>query len=646
MEEQIIKILPRYKVPVVMKRSTKKRTHEEYVAELAVKNPNVEVVGQYINARTPILHKCLKHNIEWEVIPDVVLRGHGCQKCKGEKIRNNLSKSNIEYINELKIKNPNIIPLEEYINANTDILHKCLIDKYEWKTSPYKLLSGTKCPLCSKRNNIRKRTHEQYIEQVALINTNIKVIGQYIDDKTPILHECIIHNYQWNTTPGNILSGHGCIKCAREYISKIKRKNICDYIDDVKKINNNILPIGEYINAHTPLLHKCLIDDYEWYAEPNNILAGKGCPKCSGRVRRTQKDYIDELKKINQNIEVLEEYINVTTPILHKCKKHNIQWIVAPYNILNSNGCRECSKEKIGEKNRKSHIQYLEDLKNKNSNIEVLEEYINSYTPILHKCLIDNYEWNAAPSNILSGTGCPKCAGNIRMTQKEYIEKVFSVNKNIEVLGEYVNANTPILHKCLMHNIEWKISPSNVLKGCGCKECLKEKLHKNAKTHEQYVEELKNINPYIEVIGTYVDAKTPILHRCLIDNNEWYTNPCNILYSNCGCPKCNESSGERKVRLWLEKNNISYIYQMRFKNCRDINVLPFDFYLPTYNLCIEYDDKQHFEPIKFFGGEEKFILQQKHDKIKNEYCENNGISLLRIPYYKNVEEELNNFLFI
>lgn len=164
------------------------------------------------------------------------------------------------------------------------------------------------------------------------------------------------------------------------------------------------------------------------------------------------------------------------------------------------------------------------------------------------------------------------------------------------------------------------------------------------KTHEDYVAEVTMKNPNIEVVGKYVGANEKIEHRCLICNYEWYTTPTNIL-SGTGCSLCHESSGERHVRQWLEKNNIVYVFQQSFKDCRDKNPLPFDFYLPYYNSCIEYDDKQHYEPIAYFGGQEKFDLQIKHDNIKNEYCKNNGLSLLRIPYFKNVEEELNNFLF-
>lgn len=78
----------------------------------------------------------------------------------------------------------------------------------------------------------------------------------------------------------------------------------------------------------------------------------------------------------------------------------------------------------------------------------------------------------------------------------------------------------------------------------------------------------------------------------------------------------------------------------------DIRPLPFDFYLPEYNICIEYDGEQHNRSVKHFGGDKAFYTRIKHDNIKNEYCKNNGISLLRIPYFKNIEEELNNFLFI
>lgn len=101
---------------------------------------------------------------------------------------------------------------------------------------------------------------------------------------------------------------------------------------------------------------------------------------------------------------------------------------------------------------------------------------------------------------------------------------------------------------------------------------------------------------------------------------------------SCGCKQKERSKGERLVKENLDKLNIQYIEQKTFEECYDNYLLRFDFYLPDYNCCIEYDGKQHFEPIEYFGGEEKFKDQQQKDNIKNEYCKNNNIKLIRIPY--------------
>ena len=73
---------------------------------------------------------------------------------------------------------------------------------------------------------------------------------------------------------------------------------------------------------------------------------------------------------------------------------------------------------------KKSHQQYVDEVKIINPNIDVIEHYIGSKTLILHKCKKDGYEWKAKPTNILNGTGCPMCAGNIQKTHDQYIKDV------------------------------------------------------------------------------------------------------------------------------------------------------------------------------------------------------------------------------
>ena len=103
------------------------------------------------------------------------------------------------------------------------------------------------------------------------------------------------------------------------------------------------------------------------------------------------------------------------------------------------------------------------------------------------------------------------CAGNAKRTTEQYIIELYNINTNIQVIGQYINALTPILHKCLIDENEWYAAPANLLSGQGCPACKVRFLSdKFRKTHEQYVEELAIANPDVEVIGEYVNAKTNI----------------------------------------------------------------------------------------------------------------------------------------
>ena len=110
-----------------------------------------------------------------------------------------------------------------------------------------------------------------------------------------------------------------------------------------------------------------------------------------------------------------------------------------------------------------------------------------------------------------------------------------------------------------------------------------------------------------------------------------------------GCPSCNKSKGELYVKSFLEKNNIIFISQKKFDECTFKKELIFDFYIPDRKICIEYDGEQHFKPIKFYGGLEKFNIQKMKDEIKNNFCENNNLRLIRLSY-KDSREKIENSL--
>ena len=407
-----------------------------------------------------------------------------------------------------------------------------------------------------------------------------------------------------------------------------KKKTHEEYVEEVAKINPDIEVVGVYVNNSTKILHRCKKCGYEWMVCPNAILSSHGCPACSKRKRKTHEEYVRELAEINPNLEVLGTYVNSYTKILHRCKIHGYEWYVAPNRVLCGVNCPVCSGRVI------THEEYVKRVAEINPDIEVIETYIDSKTKILHRCKIDGYEWYAKPNGILMGSGCAMCCGNIKKTHLEYVALVAKINPNIEVVGEYIDYDTRILHKCKIDGYEWYASPNRILHGTGCPKCAKK-----IRTHNDYINDVSIINPNIEVIGTYIKWNIPILHRCKKCGYEWMVKPNGIL-NGTGCPVCKESHGEKGINEWLDAHGISYQRQKVFDDCKNKRVLPFDFYLSAYDICIEYQGIQHYKPIGYFGGKKSFESQVLRDDIKREYCKKNNIHLLEIPYYSNLDDEL------
>lgn len=111
------------------------------------------------------------------------------------------------------------------------------------------------------------------------------------------------------------------------------------------------------------------------------------------------------------------------------------------------------------------------------------------------------------------------------------------------------------------------------------------------------------------------------------------------------------SKGENSIWNWLNYNKIKFEFQKRFQDCRDKNTLPFDFYIPKYNMCIEFQGSQHYDPGFYIRkkksqeeGMKKYLIQKKHDEIKKNYCIQNNINFLEIKYTEKIEDKLKEAL--
>lgn len=160
----------------------------------------------------------------------------------------------------------------------------------------------------------------------------------------------------------------------------------------------------------------------------------------------------------------------------------------------------------------------------------------------------------------------------------------------------------------------------------------------------EVVDDLRIINRYRKPGYKYYD------YCCTVDQYNGTIRE-DHLVSGHGCPVCRNSIGEKQVKKYLTKHKVNFVQQYTFDDCKNVRELPFDFYLPDYNACIEYDGLQHFEPVDFSGsGDECAIKQfeslQIRDGIKTSYCHKHHMPLCRIKYTQNVKTTLDMFFKI
>lgn len=308
---------------------------------------------------------------------------------------------------------------------------------------------------------------------------------------------------------------------------------------------------------------------------------------------------------------------------------------------------------------KKTQEEFVEEMALKNPNVKITGKYNGALTNIDCQCKDCGYMWEAKPEKLVRGTGCPKCfierrKNKITRTHNEFIDIMSKINPKIQILGTYVRNKAKIKCKCLVCKNEWETLPSNLIQGSGCQKCASQKKKEDfSKTHEEFVKELKSKNPKIKVIGKYVNNKTKILCECITCGHTWNVEPGNLLKENgTGCPKCNFSKGENKIDKFLNQYCITNIPQKKFDDLIGIKgwKLSYDFYIPSFNLLIEYQGEQHYHPIKFGKtieyGKKRLKTQQMNDSIKREYAKRHNIELLEIPYweFENIEKILESRL--
>lgn len=229
-----------------------------------------------------------------------------------------------------------------------------------------------------------------------------------------------------------------------------------------------------------------------------------------------------------------------------------------------------------------------------------------------------------------------------KLTTEEFQNRLNKIFGNqFTVLSEYVNNSTKVDILCNKCNNIIQKRPAKMINDTkeGCYICSGKNHYKTKESFQKEIDK-KFPNTY-KIIGEYVRARQPLSVKRLSCGHTYDVAPTNLLKGR-GCPRCGikQSHYMDIVESFFENNNIEYEKEKRFDDCKYIRILPFDYYLPKYNMCVEVDGEFHYPNNNIYiNRHSTYEKVSIRDGIKTQYCNDNNIKLLRLPYYKELEFE-------
>lgn len=417
-----------------------------------------------------------------------------------------------------------------------------------------------------------------------------------------------------------------------------------------------------YINSNTKVIITCY-QHGEFKQLPSAHLQAKGCSLC-GKERRLEKvtitfeDYINRANEVHNNKYKYTKIVNFEDRkyLFIVCPNHG-EFKQRVDRHLGGHGCRLCYNDSINKILSNGIDKFITKAKEIHGNRYDYSKsvYINNRTKLIITCPTHG-DFEQSPDSHVNGKNkCPKCANKekadlTRLTLNDFIKKsnivhYFKYNYN---KVNYVNSLTKIIIICPEHG-EFEQTPNSHLSGNGCRYCGHHSTFSFTKlTMKQFIEKaniVHNTNySYDKVI--YVNNKTKLIITCPT-HGDFEQTPRNHL-SGQGCPICKFSKGELTIKNIFDKYEIKYQHQ--YKIPQIVSKLRYDFYLPDYNLLIEFHGKQHYEYIPFFhrNGEDDLLAQKNRDDIIRYNAKHHKYQYLEFSYLqlKNSTEEQFETLII
>ena len=524
--------------------------------------------------------------------------------------------------------------LIKYTNSKTKVEIICKEHGIFYQTPKAHLIHN--CPRCF--GNARLSTKE-------FIEKSVKIHGDkydyslvdYKNSDTIVQIICKKHGV-FKQRSSTHLNGHGCYKCSKHNI------NNDEFIEQARKVHGDkydysLLNFDKKTDKITIICPKHGV--FEQVVTSH--ISGCGCSKCSKHCL-TLEEFIEKSKKIHGNkydYSLINNYENSNSIVQIICPKHGIFKQRADSHFTHS--CRKCQNENRSEKRRMKLDDVLKQFKNAHGEHYdySLVDYKNKRTKIKIICPIHGI-FEQKPDDHKTGNGCLKSSienkKNIKRKDKEWLDKCIKKynNKFDYSLVRYVTNEEKVKIICPIHGV-FKQAPCHHYE-IGCAKCNYEKRISISQENFIYQSKIIHNNKYDYSLVIYKGNKIKV--KIICPKHGVFEQKPNLHFYH-GCHFCNESKGEKQIQFILDKKNIKYNREHKFDDCKYKRKLPFDFYLPDFNTCIEYDGAQHFSRWEKWENDEKdFEIRKIRDNIKNEYCKKNKIKLIRIKYTENVDKKL------
>ncbi len=441
------------------------------------------------------------------------------------------------------------------------------------------------------------------------------------------------------------------------------------YFIEIESNSGCKLLTTEYINNHTKLKLQCKCGnnfEVNFSKFKNNK---RQCSKCGyqnlANDKKLSYEYVKNFIEFESDSGcklLSNDYKDINSKLEMQCNCGEIFFAsFAKFKDRNKRHCKSCStkiKRELWVFDYEYVKKYIEV--ESNSGCKLLSDtYINAQSELEIQCKCGNVfrtTFNCFKNKNPPQQQCPNCGRskphiNLRYSY-EYVKNFIENNTNCSLIStEYagINDNLDFLCECgnkftsTFHNL-------TVMKTAQCKDCFRKSLSHSYEYVKNYIE--NEVGGFKLLSKEYINSASTLTLKC--ENDHIIYTSLNNFQHNKSCSKCRElTRGEEKVKEYLIKNNVKFEIQHTFDGLIGVGgrLLKYDFVIfnrdNNIKLLIEYDGEQHFRPVNFGGMSDKkaklnYIKTKIHDKRKNEYCKNNDISLLRIPYwdYDNIEKIL------